>query len=75
MYVDANGDGDVADPGEQGPTIHAATLKAETGGRSRTASRPAARSRRTCALGVYHERGLQCASGCSIDVDNVQVVG
>jgi hypothetical protein len=75
MYIDANGDGDVADPGEQGPQVRAATLKAETEGPIADNIAPGNSIPSHLRTGVYHDTSVNCATGCSIDVDNVQVVG
>ena len=75
MYLDANGDGDVADPGEQGPTTHAATLKPEAQGTTADSLATGTSIPSHLRTGIYHDASINCQSGCSIDVDNVQVVG
>jgi hypothetical protein len=74
MYVDANGDGDAADPGEASPTIHAATLKTEIAG-SLTGISPGASIPSHLRVGLYHDPAIACPSACAVEVDNVQVVG
>jgi hypothetical protein len=74
-YVDLNGDGDALDPQEQSPTLHIATLRRETDGGSPTDGiAPGESIPSHLRMGVYHDPGIACASGCSVDVDNVQVV-
>jgi hypothetical protein len=74
MYIDSNGDGDVADPGEASPTVHAATMKPEVTGSLTTLS--AGNSIPShLRIGIYHDPAIPCPSGCAVDVDNVQVVG
>jgi Ca2+-binding RTX toxin-like protein len=74
MYIDLNGDGDVADPGEASPTIHTATLKPETSG-PLTDIAPGSPIPSHLRVGIYHDPAIPCPSGCAVDVDNVQVVG
>jgi Polysaccharide lyase len=77
MYVDSNGDGDAADEGERSPTFHTATLKTEpaggSGGDGIAPGEPIPSALRT---GVYHNPEIACPApdGCSVDVDNVQVL-
>jgi Polysaccharide lyase len=73
MYVDANGDGDATDAGEVSPLIHAATLKTEIDG-PRTAIKAGDSIPDHLRVGIYHNQAINCASGCAVDVDNVQVV-
>jgi len=81
VYVDLNGDGDALDAGEQSPQIHTQTVVSET-------ADPAGQSSDTdgitpgqpipdhLRIGIYHNPSISCPSpGCSVDVDNVQVVG
>ena len=75
MYVDSNGDGDAADPGERSPVIQAQTLKPEiAGGYEADGVAPGESIPSHLRLGVYHDPVIPCASGCSVDVDNIQVV-
>ncbi len=78
-YVDLNGDGDALDTGEQSRRLHVATQLAETDGPMGTADgfRPGDPIPNHLRLGLYHDTSIPCPppSGCSVDVDNVQVVG
>jgi hypothetical protein len=77
IYVDLNGDGDAADAGEQSPTFHVATLKRETdGGSPDDGIAPGESIPGHLRVGPYHDRDISCPApgGCSVDVDNVQVV-
>jgi hypothetical protein len=69
LYVDVNGDGDALDSGEQSPVIKGQTLATEA---STGQPIPSA-----LMLGIYHHSAIACpaATGCQIDLDNVQVVG
>jgi hypothetical protein len=81
-YIDANGDGDVADRGERSGLIRTYTLKRETAtdvsdgllddGIAEGEPIPS-----HLRLGLYHDEGIRCPGpkGCRIDFDNVQVVG
>jgi hypothetical protein len=73
MYVDGNGDGDAADPGEVSPLIRTSTLKAEIAG-PQTRIPVGASIPGHLRVGVYHHTAISCPSGCPVDVDNVQVV-
>ena len=67
-YADLNGDGSFG-PGESSGTIRGATLKTESDGSSIPSHLRA---------GVYHDigsDGYSCPSGCSVEMDNVQVLG
>jgi hypothetical protein len=79
VSADLNGDGDFNDSGERGPIIHTATLKAEASGSFNAADGLAAGTSIPSHLrmGLYHSTSIPCPSpsGCSIDIDNVQVVG
>jgi hypothetical protein len=76
MYIDLNGDGDASDEGEQSPVYEGATLKSEVAPGSTSANALAAGESIPSHLrmGVYHNPAYACPSGCSVDVDNVQVV-
>jgi hypothetical protein len=77
VYVDLNGDGDASDSGEQSPTFHVPTLKRETeGGSPDDGIAPGASIPGHLRVGPYHDPDIACPapSGCSVDVDNVQVV-
>jgi hypothetical protein len=89
MYIDLNGDGDFADPQEQSPVFGGSalggTLKTEPApdpgnpdipGQGvdigPTTGEPIPSHLRA---GIYHNPVIPCPGGCSVDVDNVQVVG
>jgi hypothetical protein len=78
VSADLNGDGDFNDSGERGPVIHTATLKAEASGSFNASDGiPAGGSIPShLRMGIYHASSIPCPapSGCSIDIDNVQVV-
>jgi hypothetical protein len=79
VSADLNGDGDFSDPGERSPVIHTATLRTEPEGpRGASDGLPAgAPIPSHLRTGIYHNPSIPCPSpsGCSVDVDNVQVVG
>ena len=73
--VDLNGDGDFSDPGERSRTFHTYTLKIQTPGPvSDIAVGHAIPSH--LRAGLYHNSSIPCPapSGCSVDIDNVQVL-
>ena len=75
VSADLNDDGDFNDPGERSPIVHTATLRTEPQG---NVGLPAGSSIPShLRVGIYHAASLSCPapSGCSVDVDNVQVVG
>jgi hypothetical protein len=73
VYVDLNGDGDFGDTSEQSSTIHGANLRAEVaGGTSPYAPGQSIPSH--LRAGIYQNPNYSCPSGCSADIDNVQVV-
>ena len=77
VYVDLNGDGDSADPGEQSPTIQTYTLKRETeGGVATDGIAPGESIPAHLRIGPYHDASIACPPpvGCGMDLDNVQVV-
>jgi hypothetical protein len=78
VSVDLNGDGDFEDPGERSPVFHLATLKTEVEGPNGgtdglVAGQPVPSHLRA---GIYHNPQIPCPapSGCSVAVDNVQVL-
>ena len=76
MYIDSNGDGDATDPGEQSPVTKAQTLKTEVaGGEAGDGIAPGEPIPSHLRMGVYHDPEIACPGGCSIDLDNVEVVG
>jgi hypothetical protein len=74
VYADLNGDGDFADANEQSSTIHTATLEAETvaGGSSPYGVGQSIPDH--LRAGIYQDPTYSCPTGCSMDLDNVQVV-
>ncbi len=77
VSVDLNGDGDFNDPGERSPVFHVATLKTEIPGPINDPSQPAPGQAMTSHLraGIYHNPSIPCPGGCSVQVDNVQIIG
>jgi hypothetical protein len=78
VSADLDGDGDFEGSGERSPVIHAATLQTEVAGSFNGADGLAAGAPIPSHLrmGLYHDPSILCPSpgGCSIDVDNVQVL-
>jgi hypothetical protein len=82
LYLDRNGDGDALDAGEQSPAITTHTLKYETPDPHGQANdsdglAPGDSIPSHLRIGLYHDPSIACPapSGCSVQVDNVQVVG
>ena len=80
LYLDRNGDGDTLDAEEQSPAITTHTLKYETAdadGEETDGVAPGDSIPSHLRVGIYHDPSLACPppSGCSVEVDNVQVVG
>jgi hypothetical protein len=73
--VDLDGDGDFADPGELSRVMHTYTLKEEMppGG---DGIRPGQAVPSHLRAGIYHNPSIPCPrpTGCSVDIDNVQVL-
>jgi hypothetical protein len=78
VSADLDGDGDFGDAGERSPVLHRATLATEIGGAFNGADGLDAGDPIPSHLrmGIYHNPSILCPSpnGCSIDLDNVQVV-
>jgi hypothetical protein len=76
VSADLNDDGDFNDSGERSPVIHGPTLKAETAGSSSDGLSAGDSIPDHLRTGIYHDPSIPCPapSGCSIDVDNVQVL-
>ena len=76
VSADLNGDGDFNDSGERTPVIHGPTLKAETAGSSSDGLSEGESIPDHLRAGIYHDTSIPCPApvGCSIDVDNVQVL-
>jgi hypothetical protein len=80
VYVDANGDGDFADSGEQSPVVHGQTLLRQL--TSGCSSSPCLNVGDSIPdhlrAGIYHDSAISCPNpspGCSDQIDNVQVLG
>ena len=75
-YVDANGDGDFADRRERSPVFHTNTLKREIPGTTADGLAAGDTIPSHLRVGTYHDSSIPCPppSGCSLDVDNVQVL-
>ena len=77
ISADLNADGDVADVSEQSETFRTYTLKTETeGGSASDGIAPGESIPSHLRVGLYHNPTISCPppAGCSIDVDNVQVL-
>jgi len=70
-YVDLNGDGDANDANEQSPRAQLATLRAESGSGGPIPTGQSIPSH--LRAGIYQNSNYPCSSGCSVDIDNVQV--
>jgi Polysaccharide lyase len=76
VSADLNADGDFNDPGERSPAIHGATLATEVPGYSGDPTAPGSGIPSHLRIGIYHDTSIPCPppSGCSIDIDDVQVL-
>lgn len=74
MYVDLNGDGDSSDVNESSPTMHMATLRVETAGSGSSRYEVGQSIPDHLRAGIYQNGDYSCPTGCSVDVDNVQIV-
>lgn len=77
IYVDLNGDGDFGDASEYALIDNVATLKEETAGSSSDGLTEGDSIPSHLRAGIYHNSSIPCTSGaggCSIEIDNVQVV-
>jgi hypothetical protein len=76
VSADLSGDGDFGDSGERSPVIRAATLKAEIAGSTSDGLAQGDPIPSHLRAGVYHDQSIPCPgpSGCSAEIDNVQVV-
>ncbi len=78
VSADLNGDGDFEDSGERSQVVHIATLRTEPEGPHGASDGLPAGAPIPSHLraGIYHNPVIPCPapSGCSVDVDNVQVV-
>ncbi len=78
VSADLNGDGDFNDPGERSPTFHLRTLKTEIDGPNGEGDgiAPGEPIPSHLRAGLYHDPSIHCPAprGCSVQVDNVQVL-
>jgi Ca2+-binding RTX toxin-like protein len=81
LYLDRNGDGDSLDADERSPTITTHTLKYETPDPDGKANDtdglgPGDSIPSHLRVGLYHDPSIACPApaGCSVQMDNVQVV-
>jgi hypothetical protein len=76
VSADLNADGDFDDPEERSPLIRAQTLKTETSGSSSDGLAAGDPIPSHLRVGLYHNDSVGCPAptGCSTEVDNVQVV-
>lgn len=73
-YVDLNGDGDFTDRGERSPKLTGATLRAETAAGAPSPYGPGQSIPSHLRAGIYQDPDFSCPRGCSVDIDNVQVI-
>jgi len=76
VFADLSGDLDFADPGERSATFRTNTLKVEIAGTASDGYRKGDPIPSHLRVGIYHDDEIPCVapSGCSVDVDNVQVL-
>jgi polysaccharide lyase-like protein len=74
VYADLNGDGDFGDANEQSSVIHTATLETETVTSSYSPYGVGQSIPDHLRTGIYQDPNYSCPTGCSMDVDNVQVI-
>jgi hypothetical protein len=76
IYADLNNDGDFSDSGETSSLMHMSTLQPETAGSSADGFNTGDPVPSHLRTGLYHNSSIACPppSGCSTQVDNVQVV-
>lgn len=74
VYVDLNGDGDFADRDERSPTLKTSTLRAETEAGDPSPYEPGEPIASHLRAGIYQDPDHKCDAGCSIDIDNLQVI-
>ncbi len=73
MSIDLDGDGEFG-ADETTPTFRMNTLKYETAGSNSDGLKAGKSIPSHLRVGMYHHTGIPCPAGCSVDVDNVQVV-
>ena len=76
VYVDLNGDGDTADRRERSRRKRTYTLKREIRGGNRDGIKRGQSIPSHLRVGLYHDREVRCRwpYGCSVHIDNVQVL-
>ena len=74
VYADLNSDGDFDDSGEVSERMKTYTLKREIRGGYRDGLKAGKSIPSHLRAGIYHDEALDCGGGCSVDIDNVQVV-
>jgi Polysaccharide lyase len=76
VEVDLNGDGDFDDSGESSPRFETNTLKTEDGTDPSDGFSAGETLQSHLRVGIYHNEVIPCPppNGCSVDIDNVQVV-
>ena len=76
VSADLNGDGSFEGPGERSPVLHTATLATEVSGYPGDGIPAGAAIPSHLRMGIYHDPAISCPApqGCSVDVDDVQVV-
>jgi hypothetical protein len=76
VYADLNADGDFDDEGERSPAFETNTLKTETGGTNEDGIEEGEPIPSHLRAGIYHDPEVDCPGprGCSVDIDNVQVL-
>lgn len=74
LYVDLNGDNDFSDANESSPAMQMATLRAETAGPGPSHYEVGQSIPDHLRAGVYQNPDYSCPTGCSVDVDNVQII-
>jgi Polysaccharide lyase len=76
VLADLTGDQDFADAGERSRTVRTNTLKREVAGTPSDGHRRGNPLPSHLRVGTYHDDEIPCPppTGCSVDVDNVQVV-
>ena len=77
ISADLTGDGDFSDAGERSAVLKTNTLKEEIGSDLSDGLKAGASIPSHLRVGIYHDQSIGCsptAGGCSVDVDNVQVI-
>ena len=74
VYADLDGDGGFSGAGERSATMKTYTLKREIRGGYKDGIKPGKSIPSHLRAGIYHDDALDCGGGCSVDIDNVQVI-